>query len=70
MAPGRAARQPTPWPLGTPALIGALLLVVPLVGLLFRAPWSGLGRILGTPEVLDALWLSLFSATLATAISI
>ena len=46
------------------------MLVAPLVGLLFRAPWSGLGRILSTPEVADALWLSLFSATLATGISI
>jgi molybdate transport system permease protein len=64
------ARQRTPWALGAPALLGALLLVVPLVGLLVRAPWDGLGRILGTPEVLDALWLSLFSATLATGISI
>ena len=65
-----ARRQTTPWPLGVPALFGALLLVVPLLGLLLRAPWSGLGRILGTPEVLDALWLSLFSATLATGISL
>jgi molybdate transport system permease protein len=65
-----AARQRTPWSLGVPATIGALLLVVPLVGLLVRAPWSGLGRVLGTPEVLDALWLSLFSATLATGVSI
>ncbi len=34
--------QRTPWPLGVPALVGALLLVVPLVGLLVRAPWGGL----------------------------
>ena len=63
-------RRRAPWSLGVPALIGALLLVVPLVGLLLRAPWSGLPRILATPEVLDALWLSLFSATSATGISI
>lgn len=63
-------RRRTPWSLGVPALVGALLLVVPLVGLLVRAPWSDLGRLLGTPEVLDALWLSLYSATLATGISI
>jgi molybdate transport system permease protein len=65
-----ARQQRTPWPLGVPALIGALLLVVPLAGLLVRAPWSGLGRILGTAEVLDALWLSLFSATLAMLVSL
>jgi molybdate transport system permease protein len=63
-------QQRTPWPLGVPALIGALLLVVPLIGLLVRAPWDGLTRILGTEEVLDALWLSLFSATLAMLISL
>jgi molybdate transport system permease protein len=63
-------QQRTPWSLGAFALVGALLLVVPLVGLLVRAPWSGLGRILGTSEILDALWLSLFSATVATLISL
>jgi molybdate transport system permease protein len=66
----RGRQQRTPWPLGAFALVGALLLVVPLLGLLLRAPWSGLGGILGTPEVLDALWLSLFSATVATVISL
>jgi molybdate transport system permease protein len=43
---------------------------VPLIGLLLRAPWSGLPRILATPEVADALRLSLVSATLATAVSL
>jgi molybdate transport system permease protein len=70
MSGGTARSRRTPWSLGAPALIGALLLVVPLVGLLLRAPWSGMGRILGTPEVLDALWLSLFSATIATGVSV
>jgi molybdate transport system permease protein len=65
-----ARQQRTPWALGAPALVGALLLVVPLLGLLIRAPWDGLGRILGTEEVLDALWLSLFSATMAMLISL
>ena len=60
----------TPWPLGVPAALGATLLVVPLVGLLLRAPWQGLPRILATPEVLDALWLSLLSATSATLIAL
>ncbi|HET7350997.1 MAG TPA: ABC transporter permease [Marmoricola sp.] len=63
-------RERPPWALGAPAALGALLLVVPLVGLLLRAPWSGLPRILATPEVADALRLSLVSATLATAVSL
>jgi molybdate transport system permease protein len=64
------SRGRTPWPLGVPALLGALLLVVPLAGVLVRAPWRGLSDIVRTPAVLDALWLSLYSATLATGISI
>lgn len=70
MTAGRVTSRSTPWTLGVPALVGALLLVVPLVGLLVRAPWSGLGRILGTSQARDALWLSLLSATLATVISV
>lgn len=65
-----SSRRRTPWTLGAPAVVGALLLVLPLAGLLVRAPWSGLGRILGTAAARDALWLSLLSATLATAISV
>jgi molybdate transport system permease protein len=64
------SRRRTPWPLGVPALLGALLLVVPLLGLLVRAPWSDLTRLLASRAVLDALWLSLYSASFATAISI
>lgn len=66
----RKVRQRTPWALGLPAALGALLLVVPLVALVARAPWSGLTRILSTPEVLDALWLSLLCATSATVLSL
>ena len=66
--PGRRAR--TPWELGVPGALGALLLVVPLLGLLVRAPWSGLPRLLATSEVRDALWLSLVSATAATVVSV
>jgi molybdate transport system permease protein len=62
--------QRTPWPLGIPALVGALLLVVPLLGLFVRAPWSRLPELLGTSEVLDALVLSLITTTSATVISL
>ena len=53
-----------------PAAIGALFLLVPLLGLLVRAPWSGLPKILSDSDVLTALRLSLLSATAATGISI
>jgi molybdate transport system permease protein len=65
-----SARALMPWPLALPALVGVLFLLVPLLGLLVRAPWSGLTRILSDPGVADALRLSLICATAATAISI
>ncbi|MGI8336136.1 ABC transporter permease [Actinomadura scrupuli] len=53
-----------------PALLGLAFLVLPLVGLLTRAPWSTLGTRLARPQVLDALRLSLVTATLATALCV
>ncbi|REF97379.1 molybdate transport system permease protein [Asanoa ferruginea] len=50
-----------------PALLGLLFLVLPLVGLLYRAPWTTLPERLTEPGILNALKLSLLTATLATA---
>ncbi|WP_426513962.1 ABC transporter permease [Dactylosporangium sp. McL0621] len=63
-APGRQA------PLGLllPAALGLAFLVLPLAGLLIRAPWSTLPQRLATPGLLTALWLSLQCATLATVL--
>jgi molybdate transport system permease protein len=58
-----------PWPLAVPALIAVGFLLLPLIGLLVRAPWRGLPGLLLHPEVREALRLSLLSATLATAVS-
>jgi molybdate transport system permease protein len=55
-----------PWVLVVPAIVGLVFLVLPVAGLLVRAPWSTLGTRLGQPEILDALRLSLICATLAT----
>jgi molybdate transport system permease protein len=49
-----------------PAGLGLAFLVLPLAGLLIRAPWSTLPERLAAPGVLTALRLSLQSATLAT----
>ncbi|MFD0688535.1 ABC transporter permease [Actinomadura fibrosa] len=57
-----------PWVLLVPALTGLAFLVLPLAGLLVRAPWSTLGTRLGEPQVLEALRLSMVSATLATGV--
>jgi molybdate transport system permease protein len=49
-----------------PAVAGLVFLVLPLAGLLFRAPWSTLPQRLAEPEVRAALRLSLQTATVAT----
>jgi molybdate transport system permease protein len=59
-----------PLPLVLPAALGLLFLVLPLVGLLVRAPWSTLLERLTEPGVFTALRLSLFSATIATAVCV
>lgn len=56
--------------LAIPALLGLLFLLLPLLGLLVRAPWHGLPHLLGDSTVLQALRLSLISATSATALSV
>ncbi|MEU9883941.1 ABC transporter permease [Sphaerisporangium sp. NPDC051011] len=57
-----------PWPLLVPAVIGMAFLVLPLAGLLVRAPWSTLPSRLAGAQVLEALRLSLVTATIATAL--
>ncbi|GAA5015630.1 ABC transporter permease [Kitasatospora paranensis] len=59
-----------PYALLLPALLGLAFLVLPLVGLLVRAPWSALPEQLSSPEVWQALRLSLICATSATAVSL
>jgi molybdate transport system permease protein len=54
---------------GALAAVGSLFFVVPLAGLVWRAPWSGLGGELGDPAVRDALRLSLVCSLSATALS-
>jgi molybdate transport system permease protein len=60
----------TPWPLAVPAAVAIAFLLLPLAGLLLRAPWRGLPRILGEAQAAQALRLSLLTASLATAISL
>jgi molybdate transport system permease protein len=52
--------------LAIPAIAGLAFLVLPLAGLLIRAPWTTLPQRLTEPGVLAALRLSLLTATLAT----
>jgi molybdate transport system permease protein len=53
-----------------PAVVALLVLVVPLVGLIIRAPWGGLASELAAPEVRQALWLSITTSLWATGLAI
>ncbi|MBB3726558.1 ABC transporter permease [Nonomuraea dietziae] len=57
-----------PWMLLVPAVLGLAFLVLPLAGLLVRAPWPTLLQRLAEPQVLQALRLSLVTASIATAV--
>ncbi|MEV6637647.1 ABC transporter permease [Actinoplanes sp. NPDC051470] len=61
-------KRRAPLALALPALLGLAFLVLPLLGLLVRAPWTTLPQRLTEPGVLAALRLSLLTATLATAV--
>ena len=56
-------RGGVPLPLLLPALVGLAFLLLPLIALLVRAPWRSLPGQLTSPEVWQALQLSLLSAT-------
>jgi len=62
-------RRP-PWPVVAVAVLAAALVALPLLGLLQRAPWTGLPGLLGRPVVVDALRLSVVTSIAATALSI
>src|SRR5690606_31096099 len=65
----RAAARP-PWALVPLAALAVGFLVLPLVALLQRAPWSDLTELVRRPIVTDALRLSLVSAAVATGLSL
>jgi molybdate transport system permease protein len=68
-ARGGASRS-VPAPLLAPALIAVGFLVLPLIGLLIRAPWSAMGAALSGSDATQALVLSLWTASVTTGISL
>ncbi|WP_129670146.1 ABC transporter permease, partial [Phytoactinopolyspora endophytica] len=72
--PGRRRTPRTdarvPVALVLPALAGLALLLLPLAGLAWRAPWGRLPELLTSESVLTALRLSVTTATLATVLSV
>jgi molybdate transport system permease protein len=73
-APAPPRRRPgalrIPGALLLPAALGLTFLVLPLAGLVVRAPWGTLPRRLTAPGVLTALRLSLETASLATVVCV
>jgi len=63
-----AAAGPVPVLLAVPAGLALLVLLLPLAGLLIRAPWTEAGAVLTSPQALQALQLSLVTASLATLV--
>jgi molybdate transport system permease protein len=58
----------TPWPLGVPAAVAVTFLLLPLVGMVLLAPWSQLAHILAEAKAVQALRLSVLTATVTTLI--
>jgi molybdate transport system permease protein len=56
--------------LAAPAVLALVFLLLPLVGLLLRAPWADAVQVLGSPGAVQALRLSLVTATVSTAVVI
>ena len=63
-------RARIPLPLLAPAAAGLLLFLLPLAGLIVRAPWDQVGTQLVAPETATALGLSLFCSVTATVVAL
>ncbi len=66
----RIPRERLPLPALLLAVLAITFFALPLIGLLWRAPWSQAGRILTDPAVRQALRLSLICSLWATALSL
>ncbi|MEX5266933.1 ABC transporter permease [Kocuria sp. CPCC 204721] len=51
-----------------PAVVGALVILLPLLGMVLRIDWAHLGELLTSESSLAALWLSLRTAVASTAL--
>ena len=69
-SPSRQPRRSPPLFILIPAAIGLALFVIPVLGLLVRAPWQDLPALLSAEMVADTLWLSLLSSVAASVLSL
>jgi molybdate transport system permease protein len=63
-------RPRLPWPVLALALIAVAFFVLPVIGLLWRVPWTDVADVLGRPAVGEALWLSVRTSTAAALASL
>jgi molybdate transport system permease protein len=66
-AAGSVLGRIPPW-LAVPAALGALVLVLPFIALLARLDWAGVPAAITSPAALQALSLSLSTASIATVV--
>ncbi len=67
----RAAGSPrVPALIAAPAVLALLFLLLPLAGLLVRAPWADAAAVLGRDQTRQALQLSLVTATVSMVVAI
>ncbi|MGO1396933.1 MAG: ABC transporter permease [Brevibacterium yomogidense] len=59
-----------PWGLAPFALLGALVVILPVVGLTLRVPWSEFGGLVTSPDSLTALRLSLATACVSAGVCV
>jgi molybdate transport system permease protein len=52
------------------AAISALFFIFPLTGLVIRAPWSSMTKVITSSTSLDALWLTLIASLATTALAL
>src|SRR5215471_2851312 len=69
-SPGGGGRASVPAPLLVPAVLAVTFLVLPLAGLVWHAPWGRLGPALAGSDAVQALTLSLWTATVATGVCV
>lgn len=63
-------RERLPAPALVLAVVAIAFFVLPVVGLLWRVPWTDVGTVLGGGAVREALWLSLRTSLAAAALSL
>jgi molybdate transport system permease protein len=70
LAPDTRRTGRPPAAIAVPAVLATLVLVIPLLALVARAPWSEMAGLLASESLRSALRLSLLTATIATVVCV